>query len=180
MSAACGIELTLRGPFKDKDATWHLRKWGASACWDWGALPGAVHHRDGGLHTFHLPSVPTVLAYARKAAKHPHGATALGLLSIVVPFAHTDLRDAIWLQRWLLAHDPHATDPGRLMEWRDVGVLSVDVLQARWPGGLGLADPPAAVAELRGLRDDLARLELGIVERQYAAARAALAGRAVA
>ena len=178
--STCGTELTLRGPWKDKDATWHLRKWGTSACWDWGALPGAVHHRDGGLHTFHLPSVPTVLAYARKAAKHPHGATALGLLSIVVPFAHTDLRDAIWLQRWLLAHDPHATDPGRLMEWRDVGVLSVDVLQARWPGGLGLADPPAAVAELRGLRDDLARLELGIVERQYAAARAALAGRAVA
>lgn len=173
------IDLTLRGPWKDRDADWHLAKWGAPTCWDWGTLPSAVHHRDGGLHVFTLPSPATVLSFARKAAKHPSAVTAFSLLAHVALFAHTDLRDAIWLQRWLLRHDPHNDQAGRLAEWRDTALLSVDVLQARWPGGKGLADPAAAVAELRGMRDDLDALTLAIATRQYDELRASLTRTAI-
>ena len=75
------VTLTLRGPYMDRDASWHLRTWGAPPAWDYESLPTAVHHRDGGLHVFYLPPVPDLLRYARKAAKHPSAATALDLLA---------------------------------------------------------------------------------------------------
>lgn len=161
------IEVTLRGPWKDKSASYHLAKWGCPPLIDYDSLPSLVHHYHGGHGIFHLPPAPTILSYLRKATRHPDACTALDLLARLSLFSHLDLDIAVAFIRQLIAADPHTKHLPRVHDWREVGVLAVDVLQSRWPGGPGLTDPAATCHQLRALRDDLAILETEAARQQW-------------
>ena len=115
--------------------------------------------------------------YARKAGRHPDALTALVALARVGLHSQLDLTEAVALIRWLVAHCPTTQDPQVVGEWRDVAVLAVDVMQARWSTRRGLASQAEALAELAALRDDLDDLDLANAERRLSAYRALVDGR---
>ncbi|GAA2182088.1 hypothetical protein GCM10009785_19770 [Brooklawnia cerclae] len=168
------IEVTLRGPWKGRDQDWTLAKWtGSKHPVDAQTIEALVHHHSGGQGIFRLPDLPAMLAWCRKAARRPDGIAGLNLLARVAIFSQLPLADAIWLQCWMVDLKP----PSELVtvsEWRAVGVLDVDALQARW--GTRLAGA-REIAELRTLRDTLAAIEIDIAAAQIDAARAALTAR---
>lgn len=167
------IPVHLCGPFKGKDANYHLRKWGVRSPWDTGSLDTAALHYNGGYATFQLPDTIETIKWIRKALKHQERFLATHLLGRLVLFSSVPLADAIWLQRWIIRH-LGITAPGALSEWRDTAVLDVDVLQKRWPTIAPTPGGTRAVEGLARLRDLLDENALAIETERYEKLRASL------
>ena len=170
----CGrpAEIRLVGPFKHHDINFMLKRWGVPPAIDWLSIDALTHHSRGGWGHFTLPDAGAIAAYIRKARKHPDAAAALLGLAKVALFSHLDLGDALNLSRRLMSEHPHIGQIESVHEWREFGLLALQVIMARWPGGVGLRDPRAAILEIMGLRDDLNRAEFAIADRRHADLRA--------
>lgn len=168
--------ITLRGPYRDRDMEYLLRKWGIPATLA-GSMDALVHFRDAGWAVFTMPPMVEVARYARKACRHPGALTALVALARVALHSQLDLAEAVALIRWLVAHCPATQHPQVVGEWRGVAVLAVDVMHARWSTRRGIASQADALAKITALRDDLDDLDLANAERRLRERRALVDGR---